>query len=300
MAAGKDFNPHAQGRSIAGTRNILRTLHAMFEDAITDEVCELNPVAGVVVRQSDPRATRKSRKPNVYTFEQMHALAAATRRVYGDGLCECGCGRPTRIATVTSRTRGQAAGKPLRFINGHKPQASAYMYEAMCRVLSDCMVRLGEMLATHRTDHCAGCDVLRGPHLHLSRNAHNGVITEGDTPTKKHVKIVPLALSTDAILKALPPRLDSPLMFPAPEGGAWTEADFYRKVWRPARAKVPGMEDARPHDFRHSGISQLRAALGESHAPDLAAIAGHDLETMNRIYTHPLGGIAEKMRQVVG
>ncbi len=34
-----------QGRSPGGARNILRSLSAMTEDAITDEVCELKPLA---------------------------------------------------------------------------------------------------------------------------------------------------------------------------------------------------------------------------------------------------------------
>jgi hypothetical protein len=35
------------------------------------------------------------------------------------GLCECGCGRRTDIATRTDRRWGQVKGKPLRFIAGH-------------------------------------------------------------------------------------------------------------------------------------------------------------------------------------
>lgn len=35
------------------------------------------------------------------------------------GLCECGCGEKTRLATETNRSKGQVAGQPRRFINGH-------------------------------------------------------------------------------------------------------------------------------------------------------------------------------------
>lgn len=35
------------------------------------------------------------------------------------GLCECGCGRKTRIAPRTSRTIGWVKGEPIRFIRGH-------------------------------------------------------------------------------------------------------------------------------------------------------------------------------------
>lgn len=35
------------------------------------------------------------------------------------GLCECGCGHRTRVATKTDKRRGHVKGEPLRFINGH-------------------------------------------------------------------------------------------------------------------------------------------------------------------------------------
>lgn len=34
-------------------------------------------------------------------------------------LCECGCGQPAPIATVTRKKRGEVKGQPLRFIRGH-------------------------------------------------------------------------------------------------------------------------------------------------------------------------------------
>lgn len=35
------------------------------------------------------------------------------------GVCECGCGKPTRIATQTRSDRGEYVGYPVRFIVGH-------------------------------------------------------------------------------------------------------------------------------------------------------------------------------------
>lgn len=35
------------------------------------------------------------------------------------GLCECGCGGKTRIATQTDRCNGYVKGRPLRFMCGH-------------------------------------------------------------------------------------------------------------------------------------------------------------------------------------
>ena len=64
-------------RSPGGARNILRALSAMAEDAITDELCEVNPWAGIKVRDDDRRALKRSRELRVWSFEDMHAFAAA-------------------------------------------------------------------------------------------------------------------------------------------------------------------------------------------------------------------------------
>src|SRR4051812_29977290 len=35
------------------------------------------------------------------------------------GLCQCGCGRPTKIATRSSMQHGWVSGKPIKYIAGH-------------------------------------------------------------------------------------------------------------------------------------------------------------------------------------
>jgi hypothetical protein len=66
-----------QGRATTGVVGILRSLSAMAEDAITDEVADLNPFKGVRVRAGDPRAKKKTRPIRVFSFEEMHAFAKA-------------------------------------------------------------------------------------------------------------------------------------------------------------------------------------------------------------------------------
>jgi integrase len=66
-----------QGRAAAGAANILRTLSAMAEDAITDELIGANPFKGTRVRRSDPRAGRPSGRPRVLSWAQMHEFASA-------------------------------------------------------------------------------------------------------------------------------------------------------------------------------------------------------------------------------
>ena len=52
----------------------------MAEDAIIDEVCDLNPFKGVRIRASDPRAKKKPRPMRVFSFEEMHRFAKAAGR----------------------------------------------------------------------------------------------------------------------------------------------------------------------------------------------------------------------------
>jgi hypothetical protein len=55
-----DHMLRVQGRATTGVVGILRSLSAMAEDAITDEVADLNPFKGVRVRASDPRAKKSA------------------------------------------------------------------------------------------------------------------------------------------------------------------------------------------------------------------------------------------------
>jgi integrase len=75
-----DHMLRVQGRATTGVVGILRALSAMAEDAITDEVADLNPFKGVRVRANDPRAKKKRRPIRVFSFEQMHAFAKAAGR----------------------------------------------------------------------------------------------------------------------------------------------------------------------------------------------------------------------------
>jgi integrase len=52
----------------------------MAEDAITDEVCDLNPFKGIRIRANDPRAKKKPRPIRVFNFEEMHRFAKAAGR----------------------------------------------------------------------------------------------------------------------------------------------------------------------------------------------------------------------------
>lgn len=231
-----------QGRAAGGARSVLRVLSTMTEDAISEELTEVNPFTGVKIRDDDSRVSKPTRTPNVYTMPQMHAFAASV------------------------------------------PE-----YEGMIRALSDCGLRVGEMLGLDRADFREGA-------LHLHGTAHaDGTFHEGNTATKRHVRRIPLAPQTAAIFT---PRIDSLVLFPTRAGKRWQESNFYRSVWQQGRRACPDMADARPQDFRHSWVTHMRAAGID--AADVAEIAGHSVTTQNAIYLHALNRSDDAVRAAIG
>lgn len=234
-----------QRRSARGATHVVRALGLMAEDAITDEVVDVNPFRGVRVRANDPRVSRGPRPTRVFPFEQLHRFAAAAGR-----------------------------------------------YEPLIRTFADTGLRLGEVLPLRRSD-------LRDGVLHVVRTAHEGEILDGtktDHGEAAPGRLVPCPPGLFELLRSMPARIDTDLLFPTPRGLLWRERNFYRDVWYPAQERS-GL-DVRPHEMRHSYVSHLRAA-GVDDA-DLAAIAGHTVLTMVTHYTHALGKSFDQVRGVIG
>jgi integrase len=235
-----------QGRASLGALGILRSLSAMAEDAINDELAEVNPFRGLRIRANDPRARRTPRAVRVFTFEQMHAFAAA-------------------------------AGPS---------------WEPMVRTFADTGMRLGEVLPLERADLVDGV-------FHVRRTSHEGRVLQGtktDHGEPSPGRDVPCPPGLAALIKGMARRIDTRLLFPTPRGRLWRQRNFYRDVWKPTQ-EAAGL-DIRPHEMRHSFITHLRAA-GVDDA-DLAAMAGHRVETMLSVYTHALGRSFERVCEVIG
>jgi integrase len=231
-----------QGRATTGATNILRSLSAMAEDAITDELCDVNPFKGVRVRGNDPRATKARKQPTVLSWEQMHAFAAA-----------------------------------------------AGQYEPMIRMLADCGLRIGELLALAR----AAQDLKTGVFTVVG-TAWEGEVMQ-DSREKRHDRDGPIAPGCLALLRAMPVRIDTPWLFPTKTGKLWLINNFYRDVWHPARA-ASGIA-CMPHDFRHSWVTNLAGAgLDEA---DLADVAGHGIAVQGN-YRQALRRSFDAIRSEIG
>jgi integrase len=177
----------------------------------------------------------------------------------------------------------------------HAFAAAAGTYEPMIRMLSDCGLRLGELPALRRSD-------LRPGWIHVARTAHEARVQAG-TKTTHHKREdeqgrdVPVPPTLEAMLRAMPPRIDAGgLLFPTPTGKVWRERNFRRDVWTPAQEATA--MDCRPQEFRASWESIMRAE-GVDPA-DLAKYAGHSIQTANSRYVQALDRSAEQVRAVVG
>lgn len=188
----------------------------------------------------------------------------------------------------------------LSWREAHALTRAAGKDEPVLRVMCDCGLRIGEALALYREDVKLGqrCDeadcAVEGPHLHVRRKLWRGRVLPG---TKTVIRTAPIPPVLEGMLRSMPPRIDTPVLFATASGKPWWEMEFRRSVWNLAVARA-GLGPVRPHDLRHSWVSAIRAAGID--VADAASAAGHTVDTASRVYTHSLGRSYEQMRKAVG
>jgi integrase len=102
----------------------------------------------------------------------------------------------------------------------HRFAASAGIYEPAIRVLSDCGLRIGELLAVRRAD-------LQDGLLHVRGSAWEGIVY-GSSDEKNHDRVVPVPPGCMALLRGMPPRIDTEWLFPTVSGRLWRYSNFAR------------------------------------------------------------------------
>jgi integrase len=111
--------------------------------------------------------------------------------------------------------------------------------------------------------------------LNVRRTVSSGEVVDlGKTGASR--RQVPLSGRALAALDALPPRLDTPLVFPADKAGVLNLDNFRRRVWAPAIEAAAIPTPARIYDLRSTFASDALAAGVGIHA--LARIMGTSVQ----------------------
>lgn len=103
------------------------------ETNIAAKLCECGcgrpvPIATYTIRSKGIIEGEPMRFVNGHTsrIRRARERAAESEGPNPSGLCMCGCGNPAPPAATTHYERGQFAGKPLRYINGHNSRGNSY------------------------------------------------------------------------------------------------------------------------------------------------------------------------------
>jgi integrase len=123
--------------------------------------------------------------------------------------------------------------------------------------------------------------------LNVIRTVSDGEIVElGKTSGAR--RQVPLSRRAMAALDSIPPRLDTPLIFPAPHGGVLNLDNWRRRVWAPAIEASGTPTPARIYDLRSTFASDaLHAGVPVF---TLAKVKGTSVRMIERHYGALLDG----------
>jgi integrase len=138
-------------------------------------------------------------------------------------------------------------------------------------------LRTNELIGLERRD----ID-LAGKAVTVQRRVSDGLLTPYPK-TERSRRRVPLTERALAAYKALPPRLDTPLAFPAPKGGYLSLDNFRTREWYDA-LDAAGLARRGPYHLRHTFASEALAA-GIS-IFELARVMGTSVKEIDRTYGH--------------
>lgn len=136
-------------------------------------------------------------------------------------------------------------------------------------------LRTNEWMATERRDIDRS-----NPAVAVARRWARGTATPYPKTQRRRVPLTPQAVEA---LSWLPARLETPLLFPSPEGHHIHLDNWRLRVWYPA-LEAAGLEKRGPYELRHTFASEALAA-GVS-IFQLSRLMGASVETIERHYGH--------------
>jgi integrase len=102
-----------------------------------------------------------------------------------------------------------------------------------------------------------------------------------------------LPLRAAQAVAELPPRVDTPLLFPAERGGHLNLHNWRRDEWTPA-VKAAGLEHRTPYSLRHTYATfAIAAGVGLF---DLSRLMGTSLAQIDKTYGHMLPDSIDRAR----
>jgi integrase len=119
-----------------------------------------------------------------------------------------------------------------------------------------------------------------GPAIAVQRRFADGVLTPYPKTNRRRV---PLSARASEALDQLPPRLDTPLLFPAADGGHINLDNWRTREWYPA-LEAAGLRRRGPYQLRHTFATEALAARISIF--ELARVMGASVKTIDRHYGH--------------
>ncbi len=133
----------------------------------------------------------------------------------------------------------------------------------------------------------------RNPAVAVARRFAEGKLTPYPKTSRRRVPLTPRAVEA---LELVPPRLDTPILFPGDKGGNLNLNNWRNRIWYPA-LEAAGISKRGPYHLRHTFATEALAA-GVS-IFQLSRLMGASVETIEAHYGHLARDSEDTLRELL-